>query len=163
MPADDRWDLTWCLKGYKSVRFCGIPGIITKGCSNIFTPSIIHTFNLIPSQERFPTFRSTLLLCPLSKKETASVGNYRCLFQIFPKYLDLYVAAGKWRRLHNQELCELHCSQNIIPMINLRNVRWTGTVACMGRGVVLVWKPEGKRSLGRPWRIWEDHIIRDIK
>jgi len=27
--------------------------------------------------------------------------------------------------------------------------------------MVLVWKPERKRSLGRPWRIWEDHIIRE--
>jgi len=25
----------------------------------------------------------------------------------------------------------------------------------------LVWKPERKRSLGRPWRIWEDQIIRE--
>ena len=34
-----------------------------------------------------------------------------------------------------------------------------------GRGVhrVLVWKPEGKRPLGRPRRRWEDNIKMDLK
>ena len=32
-----------------------------------------------------------------------------------------------------------------------------------GANRVVVWKPEGKRSLGRPWRRWEDHITMDIK
>jgi len=33
------------------------------------------------------------------------------------------------------------------------------------RGVysVLVWKPEGKRSLGRPRRKWEDNIKMDLQ
>ena len=33
------------------------------------------------------------------------------------------------------------------------------------RGVyrVLVWKPEGKRPLGRPRRIWEDNIKMDLQ
>jgi len=38
-------------------------------------------------------------------------------------------------------------------------MRWTGHVARMGEGRgahrLLVGKPEGKRSLGRPWRRWE--------
>jgi len=28
---------------------------------------------------------------------------------------------------------------------------------------VLIGKPEGKRSLGRPWRRWEDDIGVDVK
>ena len=34
-----------------------------------------------------------------------------------------------------------------------------------GRGVyrVLVWKPEGKRQLGRPRRRWEDNIRMDLQ
>ena len=40
-------------------------------------------------------------------------------------------------------------------------------MACMGegRGVhrVLVWKPEGKRPLGRPKRRWEDNIKMDLQ
>ena len=43
-----------------------------------------------------------------------------------------------------------------------RRMRWAGHVACMGeqRAVyrVLVEKPEGKRSLGRPRRRWVDNI-----
>jgi len=33
------------------------------------------------------------------------------------------------------------------------------------RGIyrVLVWKPEGKRSLGRPRRRWEDNIKMDLQ
>jgi len=26
----------------------------------------------------------------------------------------------------------------------------------------LVGKPEGKKPLGRPWRIWEDNIVMDL-
>jgi len=46
-------------------------------------------------------------------------------------------------------------------------MRWAGHVACMeeGRGVhrVLVWKPEGKRPLGRPRHTWEDNIKMDLR
>ena len=46
-------------------------------------------------------------------------------------------------------------------------MRWTGHVAGMGerRGVyrVLVKKPEGKRSLGRPKRRWEGSIKMNLK
>jgi hypothetical protein len=33
------------------------------------------------------------------------------------------------------------------------------------RGVysILVWKPEGKRPLGRPWHRWEDNIKMDLQ
>ena len=46
-------------------------------------------------------------------------------------------------------------------------MRWAGHVARMAedRGVhrVLVGKPEGKRSLGRPRRRWEDNIKMDLE
>ena len=46
-------------------------------------------------------------------------------------------------------------------------MRWAGHVAGMGerRGVyrVLVGKPEGKRSLGRTRRRWEDNIKMDLQ
>jgi len=44
---------------------------------------------------------------------------------------------------------------------------WAGYVARMGenRGVyrVLIWKPEGKRPLGRPRLTWEDNIKMDLQ
>ena len=44
---------------------------------------------------------------------------------------------------------------------------WAGHIArmCDRKGVfkVLVGKPEGKRSLGRPRRRWEDNIKKDLQ
>ena len=46
-------------------------------------------------------------------------------------------------------------------------IRWAGNVARMEqkRGVyrILVWKPEGKRPLGRSRRRWEDNITMDLE
>ena len=50
--------------------------------------------------------------------------------------------------------------------IKLRNKRWTGYIAHMGKKNkhrILLRKPEGKRPLGRPRRRWEDKIKRDLK
>jgi len=47
-----------------------------------------------------------------------------------------------------------------------RVLRWAGHVRIEeGRGVhmVLVGKPEGKRTLGRPRRRWEDNIKMDLQ
>ena len=40
---------------------------------------------------------------------------------------------GEWRKLHNEELNDLHCSPNIVWVIKLR-MRWAGHVVRMGRG-----------------------------
>jgi hypothetical protein len=64
-----------------------------------------------------------------------------------------------WRKLHNDELHSLYSSPNIVRMIKSRRMRWVGHVAHMGKGRgvyrVLVWRPEGKRPLGRPrhWKV----------
>jgi hypothetical protein len=64
--------------------------------------------------------------------------------------------------LYNDELHSLYSSPNIVRVIKSRRMRWAGHVARIGegRGVyrVLVGRPEGKRSLGRPRRRWEDNI-----
>jgi hypothetical protein len=72
-----------------------------------------------------------------------------------------------WRKLHNDELHSLYYSPNIVKVIKLRRVRVAGHVARTGegRGVykVLVGRPEGKRPLGRPRRMWEDNIKMDLR
>jgi hypothetical protein len=41
--------------------------------------------------------------------------------------------AGGWRRLHNEELYNLHTLSNIIGVNKSWRMRWTGHVACMGK------------------------------
>jgi hypothetical protein len=63
---------------------------------------------------------------------------------------------GDWRKLHGEELHSLYSSPSIITMIMSRQM--AGHVARTGakRNAyrILVGKPEGKRPLGRPRRMW---------
>jgi hypothetical protein len=56
----------------------------------------------------------------------------------------------------------LYFSASIIRVIKARRVRWAGHVARMGEVRdaynILVWRPEGRRPLGRPRRRWEDNV-----
>ena len=61
---------------------------------------------------------------------------------------------GEWRKLNNEELNDMYCSQNIVWVVRWRRMRLAGHVARMGqiRGVyrVLVGKAEGKNHWGDP-------------
>jgi hypothetical protein len=74
---------------------------------------------------------------------------------------------GSWRKLHNDELHSLHSSSNILRVIKSRRMRWAVHVARMGEERyiyrVLVGRPKGKRSLGRPRRRWEDNSKLDLR
>jgi hypothetical protein len=69
---------------------------------------------------------------------------------------------GKWRKLHNEELRDLYSLPSIISIMKSRRMRWAGHVARMGEKRntyrLLVGKPEGKRSIGRPRCRWVDNI-----
>jgi hypothetical protein len=73
---------------------------------------------------------------------------------------------GGWRKLHNEELCDLYSSPSIIIIIKSRRMKWAGHVARMGENRkayrLLGGKPEGKIPLGRPRRRWVDNIKMDL-
>jgi hypothetical protein len=99
----------------------------------------------------------------LREEHRLSVFENRVLRRIFgPKREE----GGSWRKLHNDELHNLHSSPNIVRVIKSRRMRWAGHVARMGegRGVyrVLVGRPKGKRPLGRSRRKWEVNIKMDL-
>ena len=74
---------------------------------------------------------------------------------------------GEWRKLHNKELSDPYSLPNIVRVINSRRMKLAGHVARKreSRDVhrVLMGKPEGQRSLGRPRRRWEDNIKMDFQ
>jgi hypothetical protein len=96
----------------------------------------------------------------MSVEHRLRVFENRVLRRIFGPKRD--EVTGDWRKLHNEELHNLYSSQNIIRMIQSRRTTWAGHVARMGEKRnayrILVGKPEGKRSLGRPRRRWVDNI-----
>jgi hypothetical protein len=74
---------------------------------------------------------------------------------------------GEWRKLHNEELNDLYYLPNIVGVVKPKIMRWAGHVACMveERAVhrMLVKKPEGKETLGRPRSRWADIIKLDLQ
>jgi hypothetical protein len=92
------------------------------------------------------------------------VFDNRVLRRIFGSKREEVV--GGWRRLHNEELHNIHSLPHIIRVMKSSNMRWSGLVAPMGemRNVhkCPVRKPEGKKPLERPRRKWEDNIEVDL-
>jgi hypothetical protein len=58
------------------------------------------------------------------------VSENRLLRRIFGPKRD--EVTGGWRKLHNEELHNLHFSSNIVRKIKSRKIRWAWHVARMG-------------------------------
>ena len=73
----------------------------------------------------------------------------------------------EWRQAHNEELNFLYSSPNIFRVIKSRRMRCAEHAARTGERRytyrILVGKPEGKRSLGRPRSRWYDNIKMDLQ
>jgi len=81
----------------------------------------------------------------LRKERRLRVFENRVLRRVFGPKRD--EVTGEWINLRNEV---------IVRVVKSRRMRWAGHVARMGEGRVvhrvLVGKPEGKRTLGRPRR-----------
>jgi hypothetical protein len=80
------------------------------------------------------------------------VFENRVLRRIFGPKRDEVTA--EWRKLHNEELCDLYSSPSIIRIIKSRRMRWVWYVSRMGEKRnacrLLLAKIAVKRPLGRP-------------
>jgi hypothetical protein len=101
----------------------------------------------------------------LREEHRLRVFENRVLKRIFRSKTEEVVRG--WRRLHNEELHNLHASPIIIRVIKASMMRWARYVAHMGemRNAynILAGKPEGKIPLGRPMCRWEDKIRMDLR
>jgi hypothetical protein len=143
--------------------------------SSLLGPNILLTPNSQTPSAKIKIYRTIILPVVLYGCETWSltlreerelrVFENMVLRRIFGPRRDEVM--GEWRRLHNEEINDLHSSPNIVRAIKSRRMRWTVHVAGMGegRGVyrVLVGKPEGKRPLGRRRCRWVDNIRMDLQ
>jgi len=124
-------EVNWCSATYG--RQCEHPGHLVPDGKQALAI-------LLTSNDRSPTVITTAI---------CSSWTY-CLLE------------GSTWKLHNAELNDLYSSPNIVRVIKSRKMGWAGHVARMGQGWgvyrVFVWKPDGKRPLGRPRRRWEDNI-----
>jgi hypothetical protein len=100
----------------------------------------------------------------LREERRLRVSENRVLIILGPR-MDEVTAV--WKELHNEELSNLYSSPNMVRVMTSRIMRWAGHLRRMGkrRGLyrVLVGKPEGNRSRGRPRRRWEDNIELDLQ
>jgi hypothetical protein len=82
----------------------------------------------------------------LREEHRLRVFENRVLRRIFgPKREEV---SEEWRKMHNEELCDLYCSPSIIRIIKSRRIRWEGHVARMGEKRNAYRLLVGKRPLG---------------
>jgi hypothetical protein len=91
-------------------------------------------------------------------------GN-RVLRRIFvPKRNEVM---GEWRKLHNEELCDVYSSPSKIRITKSRRMTWVEHVARMWKKWnayrLLMETPEDKRPLGRPRCRWVNNIRMDLE
>jgi len=103
---------------------------------------------------------------PLTLKEEGRLRVFenRVLRRIFGPKRD--EVTGRWRKLHKEELNDLHSSPNVFRVIKSRIIRWVGHVVRMGRGGIHTgywWENLTDRPLRIPRRRWEDNIKMNIQ
>jgi hypothetical protein len=67
----------------------------------------------------------------LKKEHTLRVFENRALRRIFGPKREK--GRGGWRRLHNEELHDLHAAPDIITVTKSKKMEWVEHIACMGK------------------------------
>ena len=84
----------------------------------------------------------------MGEKRRLRAFKNRVLRKIFG--YEMEGVTGDWRKLHNEELHDLHSLPDSIRVIKLWRMRWVGHMACMGirRGAYrnLVGESEGENT-----------------
>jgi hypothetical protein len=149
--------------------------LVSYSPENIYELVLFRSINQYIIQYKIKIYRTIILpvvlygceTWPLTFREERRLRVFenRVLRRIFEPKRD--EVTGEWKKLHNEELSDLYFLPNIVQVVKLRRMRWAANVVCMGegRGVyrVLVGKPEGRRSVGRRRRRWEDNIKTDLQ
>jgi len=68
----------------------------------------------------------------LREERRLRVFENRVLRRVFGPKRD--EVTGEWRKLHNEELCDMYSLPNIVRVVKSRRMRWAGHVARMGQG-----------------------------
>jgi hypothetical protein len=72
-----------------------------------------------------------------------------------------HAVTGEWRRLHNEELCDVYSSPNVVGE-QIKKNKLSGICSTYGKRRVayriLMGRHEGRRPLGRPRNRWENDI-----
>jgi hypothetical protein len=78
----------------------------------------------------FYSTNSTDVFCPGVVQAFLKISVY--ILDILNKIFKINSQDGEWRKLHNEELHDLHSSPSIIRIIKSRRIRWAGHVARIG-------------------------------
>jgi hypothetical protein len=134
----------------------------------------LFSSSLLSKSVKIKTYRTVILPVVFHGCETGLLTlREECRLRFFKKRVLRRIygptrneVTGKYRGPYNKELYALYSSPNIILVIKSRRLRRAGYVARMkkSRGAYrdVVEKPEGRRTLRKPRRIWEDNIKMDL-
>ncbi|KAJ4450028.1 hypothetical protein ANN_01435 [Periplaneta americana] len=108
--------------------------------------------------------------CPDRESNLGHLVSRPDALTVTPQNLDCLAVDTELKQPLLQAMSILHYNPAKVKtaiMLHSRRLRWAWHVAYMSESRnayrVLIWRPEGKRPLGRPRHRWEDNIKMDLR